>query len=493
MGFETDNTNDFTNESLPYQKKSLKELVLFEPNKRIQMPFSNDAEMAVLGSMMLEQAAISRTTELVQKESFFREQHQKLFEVISSMAERGLSVDFITLIDELRRRKLLEFVGGSHYIVQLQSSVPTAANVEQYARIVQEYYLRRKLIITSQAIIKSAYDDSNDALLEVDKAESMIFEIAEQRIKRSFLSMKSLATIAISQILEIRNKGTEGLSGVPSGFTKLDNILGGFQRSDLIILAARPSMGKTALALSIARNMAVVFKKPIGFFSVEMDSRQLVTRLLSAEARINAHFIRTGKISDSDVQKIIKQMQTLSMSPMYIDDSPALTIMELRAKCRRMKAEHQIEAIFIDYLQLLHEPRAESREREVSTISRALKQIAKELDIAVIALSQLNRNVESRGDKIPMLSDLRESGSIEQDADVVMFVHRPEYYKITTYEDGTPTEGTAQLIVAKQRNGPVGDVRVAYLKDYARFENLTTDYKDIPDFDSFSQDSDPGF
>ncbi len=493
MGFETENTNDFTKDSLTYSNKTTKELLLFDPIKMRPMPYSNEAEMAVLGSMMLEKGAISRAIEIIQKESFYREQHQKLFEVIVNMFERGLSVDFITLIDDLRRRKLLEFIGGSFYITQLQSMVPTAANVEQYARITQEYYLRRELIITSQNIIKSAYDDSNDALLEVDKAESMIFQIAEKRLKRSYLDMNKLAKDAITSILRIREQGSDGLSGVPSGFTKLDNILGGFQRSDLIILAARPSMGKTALALSIARNMAVAFKAPIGFFSIEMDSRQLVTRLLSAEARINAHFIRTGKISDREVEKIISQMQTLASSPMYIDDSPALSIMELRAKCRRMKAEHNIQAIFIDYLQLLHEPRAESREREVSTISRALKQIAKELDIAVIALSQLNRNVESRGDKIPMLSDLRESGSIEQDADVVMFVHRPEYYKIATYDDGTPTEGTAQIIVAKQRNGPVGDVRIAFLKDYARFENLTTDYKDIPEFDKFSPNSDPGF
>ncbi|HYF02175.1 MAG TPA: replicative DNA helicase, partial [Patescibacteria group bacterium] len=267
-----------------------------------------------------------------------------------------------------------------------------------------------------------------------------------------------------------------------------DDMLGGFQKSDLIIIAARPSMGKTALALSITRNVALEYKIPVAFFSIEMASIQLVIRLLSAESRINAHDIRTGKLSGNSLPQIVQTIGRLAEAPIYIDDSPTLSIMEMRAKCRRLKSEHNIQLVVVDYLQLIHSPKAESREREISMISRSLKQIAKELDIAVIALAQLNRSVESRADKRPMLSDLRESGSIEQDADVVMFVNRPEYYGITTYDDGSPTQGTAELIIGKQRNGPVGDARVAYLKDFARFENLSFQYDEPPPYmDGFDQ------
>ena len=295
--------------------------------------------------------------------------------------------------------------------------------------------------------------------------------------------MKQLAHDTFQMITKMSEGGpTSGITGIPSGFTKLDELLGGFQKSDFIIIAARPSMGKTAMALSIARNVAVEYKMPVAFFSIEMASSQLMVRLLSAEARVNAQDIRTNRISSQDMQKLVQTIGHLAEAPLFIDDSATLTVMEIRAKCRRMKAEHDIKLVIVDYLQFVSPPKAESREREISIISRSLKQIAKELDIPVIALAQLNRSVESRSDKRPMLSDLRESGSIEQDADVVMFVNRPEQYGISTWDDGSSTENTGELIIAKQRNGPVGDVRLAYLKSYARFENLTFHYDEPPQY-----------
>jgi replicative DNA helicase len=319
-------------------------------------------------------------------------------------------------------------------------------------------------------------------LEEIDKAESEIFEIAEKRLKRSYSGMNKLARDTYNVIAKLMDRGQDGgVTGVPTGIVKLDQVLGGFQKSDLVIIAARPSMGKTALALSIARNIAIEYEKPIAFFSIEMAAVQLVMRLISAETQINAHSIRTGRLNADNMRKIVGAIGRLERAPIYIDDSASLTLMELRAKCRRLKAEHQVEAVFVDYLQLMHAPKAESREREISIISRTLKQIAKELDIPVIALAQLNRSVEARADKRPMLSDLRESGSIEQDADVVMFVTRPEVYDITQYDDGNPTEGTAELIVAKQRNGPIDTIRTAYIKDFARFENLAYRFDAPPD------------
>ncbi|MFM7339654.1 MAG: replicative DNA helicase, partial [Bacteroidota bacterium] len=354
---------------------------------------------------------------------------------------------------------------------------------EHYARIVLERYIKRSLISVAGTIIVNAYDETTDALEEVDSAEAKIFEIAEQRLGKGFVMLKEIAIETFNFITSMQERDLKtGISGVPSGFNKLDDILGGFQHGDLIIIAARPSMGKTALALSIARNVAVEFNIPVAFFSIEMAANQLMIRLLSAEARVNAHDIRTNRLQKTEMAKITMSIDALTHSPLLIDDSATLTVMEIRAKCRRLKAEHNVQLIIVDYLQFVSPPKAESREREISIISRTLKQIAKELMIPVIALSQLNRGVEARADKRPMLSDLRESGSIEQDADVVMFVNRPEQYGILTWEDGSPTEGTAEIIIAKQRNGPVGDIRLAYLKSYARFENLAIQYDEPPGY-----------
>lgn len=436
-------------------------------------PHSIEAEVNVLGSMMVDRGAIAKTIEILDFDSFYSEANTTIYAAICALFESGTPVDIITLSQELRRQGQLERIGGTFYLTEINAQTPTSFAVEHHARIVQEHYLKRRLIQAAGNMIESCYDDTTDALEEIDRAEQEIFDIAEKRLRKTYAGMNKLARETFNVIAKLVDRGGDsGVSGVPTGFVKLDELLGGFQKSDLIIIAARPSMGKTALALSIARNAAIEYDVPVAFFSIEMASVQLIMRLISAETRINAHNIRTGRISGDQMQKIVGAIGRLEKAKMFIDDSPSLSLMELRAKCRRLKAEHDVRLIFVDYLQLMHAPKAESREREISIISRTLKQIAKELDIPVVALAQLNRTVEARSDKRPMLSDLRESGSIEQDADVVMFVTRPEVYEIMQYDDGTPTEGTAELIIAKQRNGPIDTVRTAYIKDYARFENL---------------------
>lgn len=444
-------------------------------------PHSIDAEIAVLGAMMIDRIAVSKVVEVLSDEAFYNEKHRLIFRAIIRLFERGGTPDFITVSEELKaidEKKTIDL----QYLSDITMDTPTSANVDQHARIVQERYLKRLLISTSGQIMANAYDDSTDALEEIDNAEKHIFEIAEKRLRKSYVGINKLTRDAYEMIVKLSQRDQTGLTGVPSGFHELDRLLGGFQKSDLIIIAARPSMGKTALALSIARNAAVGNNVPVAVFSIEMSSMQLVIRLLSSEARIDQQKLRTGRINHEEDRYIVGGLSRLSNAPIYIDDSPMLTIMELRAKCRRLKAEHQIQMVIVDYLQLISAPKSDSREREISMISSSLKQIAKELDIPVLALAQLNRSVESRTDKRPMLSDLRESGSIEQDADVVMFVNRPEQYGQAHYDDAekTPTEGTAELIIGKQRNGPTGTCRVAFQKSYARFENLASGYEEQP-------------
>lgn len=461
-------------------------------------PNSIDAEVAVLGAMMLSSHAISKASEILERDSFYIEKHKLIFDSILNLSKKNISVDILTLTEDLKSNGSLEDAGGLNYILEINQQVPTSSNIEQYAFLVLEKKLRRDLIDTAGHIINNSYDETIDVLEEIDHAESEIFKIAERRLTKSFKSMKDLSRDTYTLIENLRASGKTGISGVPSGLTELDKLTGGFQDSDLIIVAARPSMGKTALALSILRNMAIEFKKSIGFFSIEMASTQLIMRLISAEAKIDQQKVRTGRINDREDQKIIDALGKLSNANIFIDDSPMLTILEFRAKCRRLKVEHDIDAVFVDYLQLLHSPGAESREREISNISMTLKQIAKELNIPVIALAQLNRSAETRTtgkkSKIPMLSDLRESGSIEQDADVVIFVHRRERYGEEEYEDGTPTAGTGELIIGKQRNGPTGLVRVAFQNDYARFENLSYAFDEPPPgFVNKEAQEDPSF
>jgi len=435
-------------------------------------PSAVDVERLVLGSMILDQEAVPKVMENLQPECFFDKKNKLIFESMISLFEANEPIDTVSLYEELSKNGKIDSAGGPAYISKLAQDVSSAANVDYHSKVVLEKWILRKLISSSMEIATEAYSGNEDVFDLLDSAESRIFEITEAGLKESYKSMDRAVREAIEHIEAIHSKNISSFS-VPTGFFALDEILGGFQKSDLIIVAARPSMGKTAFALSAARNSGVDHNVPIAIFSLEMATIQLVTRLICAEARINAHSVRTGKFKAEDGPRISRTAHKLSQAPIYIDDSPGQTVLEIRAKARRLKAEKNIGLIIIDYLQLMSSStRMDSREREISTISRSLKSLAKELNVPVIALSQLNRAVETRTDKRPQLSDLRESGSIEQDADVVIFLNRPEYYGITQFADGESTEGIAEIIVGKQRNGPTGDIRLKFIKDFARFENL---------------------
>src|SRR3990172_8389878 len=442
-------------------------------------PQAVDVEMAVLGAMLLDKGAIAKAIEILDDTSFYKPAHQRVFIAMSALFEHSEPFDLITLIEELRRRGELEKVGGEYYLTELTTRITTAANIEYHAHIVLEKALMRQLISASSDVPSRASKEREDALDLLDEAEQKIFQISEQRMKKSFVSM-NVAVHQTMEMLESIHGKHSGITGVPSGFTELDNYTGGFQKSDLIVVAGRPSQGKTALVLSVARNASVIHNVPIGFFSLEMSTQQLVMRLICAEARVDAHSVRTGRLPEDEWRKLSTTLGRLYKAKIFIDDTPALGILELRAKARRLKVEHNVGMIVVDYLQLMQGPKnAQSREQEISSISRSLKALAKELNIPVIALSQLNRQVEQRADKRPVMADLRESGAIEQDADVVVFVHRPEMFGIEKDENGNSTEGTAELIIGKQRNGPTGSARMAFIKQYARFENLTRTRDDV--------------
>lgn len=442
-------------------------------------PHSIESEMAVLGAMLLDSSAITKSLEMLTKDSFYVERNKLIFETIVQMFEKGIQVDVLTVAEELKKRNKFDLVGGSEYLASLMENVPTAENVEDYCKIILERSFNRELLKLCGDIIYESLKGETDSLELIDKAERMIFQIAEKRFSKNYVGIRKVLHNIIEQLSQMVEGENKGLTGVPSGFIDLDRYLGGFQKSDLIIIAARPSVGKTAFALSIARNVAVDYNIPVGFFSLEMSAQQLTLRLISSQTGIENHKIRTGNINRNDLKAILTKMTKLSQAPLFIDDSPKINLVELRAKARRLKAEHNVGIIIIDYLQLIDPPKAESREREISIISRTLKQIAKELDIPIIALSQLNRVVETRKDRRPQLSDLRESGSIEQDADVVLFIYRPEIYGIKTWEGSQEsTEGTAEIIIGKQRNGPTGSFRVVYLKDTLRFDNGDFRYVD---------------
>ncbi|MFA7289265.1 MAG: replicative DNA helicase [Melioribacteraceae bacterium] len=444
-------------------------------------PNAVEVERAVLGAMLIDNEAVSKVIEVLRDEAFYDPKNRTIFKTMLSLYESSEPIETLTVFEELKKRGEDQTAGGASYVTRLSNDVSSAANVEYHARVVLEKWILRKLISASNSIAESAYNGSEDVFDLLDAAESKIFEISEQGVKESFKSMERAVKEALELIEAIHSKKHSAVA-VSSGFLELDNMLGGLQKSDLIIIAARPSMGKTAFAMSLARNAAIDHNTPVGVFSLEMTTIQLATRLISSEARINAHSIRTGKFKAEEGAKISRTVHKLTKAPIYIDDTAGISILELRAKARRLKNEHKIELLIIDYLQLIS-PSAfmDSREREIAMISRSLKALAKELKIPVIALSQLNRGVEGRGDKKPMLQDLRESGAIEQDADVVMFLYRPEYYQITQFPDGAPTEGMAEVIVGKQRNGPTGDVRLKFMKEYTRFENLEMIYGQIPE------------
>jgi replicative DNA helicase len=441
-------------------------------------PQAVDVERSVLGAMLIDREALPKALEVLDDSAFYNPTHQKYFKAMTALFEKAEPVDSVTLVEELRRRGQLNPTEDPVYIAQLTMNVSSSANVEYHARIVLEKALKRGLIAASTDVASRAYNETEDALDLLDDAETKIFQISERRLKKAATPIKRAITDTFEMLHEIHGQHG-GVTGVPTGFSGLDDLSGGFQNSDLIIIAGRPSQGKTAFALSIARNSATDKQKPtpVLIFSIEMAEQQLAVRMLASEARVDAHKLRTGRLQDEDWSKLSRAAGKLTQTKIFIDDTPALGILELRAKARRLKAEHNIGLVIVDYLQLIQGPKSsESREREISMISRSLKALAKEIGIPVIALSQLNRAVEGRSDKRPMLSDLRESGAIEQDADVVMFVHRPETYGITEVkdEDGTPipTEGIAEIIIGKQRNGPTGIVRLSFRKEYASFERL---------------------
>ena len=436
-------------------------------------PQAIDVEMAVLGAMLLDKGAIAKAIEILDDSSFYKPAHQRIFAGMVALFEKSEPIDLITLVEELRRRAELDKVGGEYYLTELTTRVTTAANVEYHAHIVLEKALMRQLISSSSEVVGRAYSETEDALDLLDEAEQKIFQISEQRMKKNFISMNTAVHQTMEMLESIHGKHS-GVTGVPSGFTEVDNYTGGFQNSDLIIVAGRPSQGKTALVLSLARNASILHEVPVAFFSLEMSIQQLVLRLICAEARVDAQSVRTGRLPEDEWRKLSTSIGKLYKAKIFIDDTPALTALEIRAKARRLKVEHNVGLIIVDYLQLMQGPKnAQSREQEISSISRSLKALAKELNTPVIALSQLNRAVEMRGDKRPVLADLRESGAIEQDADVVLFVHRPEMFGINVDENNEPTEGMAEIIIGKQRNGPTGSARLAFIKQYARFENLT--------------------
>jgi replicative DNA helicase len=439
-------------------------------------PQAVDVEMAVLGAMLLDKGAIGKAIEILDDSSFYKPAHQRIFTAMVALFERSEPVDLITLVEELRRRGDLDKIGGEYYLTDLTSRVTTAANIEYHAHIVLEKALMRQLISSSSEVVGRAYSETEDALELLDEAEQKIFQISEQRMKKSFISMSTAVHQTMEMLESIHGKHS-GVTGVPAGFTEVDNLTGGFQKSDLIIVAGRPSQGKTAFALSVARNASVLHNFAVGFFSLEMSWQQLTMRLICAEARVDAQAVRTGRLPEDEWRHLSTGLGKLHKAPLFIDDSAGLSILEIRAKARRLKAEHNVGLIIVDYLQLMQGPKnAQSREQEISQISRSLKALAKEIDVPVIALSQLNRAVELRGDKRPVLADLRESGAIEQDADVVLFVHRPEKHNIpeVTLPDGNtlPSAGIAEIIVGKQRNGPTGNAFLTFIDRPARFANL---------------------
>ncbi len=451
-------------------------------------PQATDLEEAVIGALMLEKDALSTVVDIIKPANFYKDVHRLIYEAIIQLFNNSEPVDLLTVTNQLRKNGHLDIVGGAYYITELTRGVNSAANIEYHARVVVEQSIKRELIKVSSEIQHDAFEDTTDVFELLDRTEQSLFEISETYIRKNFEDIRGLMKTAIKEI-ETRKEHKDGLTGVPSGFTQLDRVTSGWQKSDLIIIAARPGMGKTAFVVSAMRNAALDFNKPVAIFSLEMSSIQLTNRLISAEAELDSEKIKKGNLEDYEWEQLVHKTNRLQESPIYIDDTPAITILELRAKCRRLKAQHDVQMIIIDYLQLMSgdsSKNAGNREQEIASISRALKSLAKELNVPVIALSQLSRAVENRGGtKRPQLSDLRESGSIEQDADVVLFLYRPEYYKIDEYEDGTPADGTAEVIVAKHRNGALEDVRLNFVKRFTRFDDLDATDKAISD-NSFS-------
>ena len=433
------------------------------------LPHNLDAERSVLGAILIRNEAINAATILIDSDDFFRAAHRVIFDKMVALSERGQAIDLVTLVEELGRSGQLEEVGGAAYVAALTDGVPRATNVEHYARIIKEKSTRRRLIASANRILTDAYSGEDEADLLLDAAERQIFEIADDSVRSGFVPLSDLVRSSFSTIEALQSQ--KGLvTGVPTGFTELDEMTSGLQPSDLVIVAARPSMGKTSFVLNIAQYVGSRPEKmTVGFFSLEMSKEQLFMRLLTSEARIDAHKFRGGYLSDRDWGRLSEALGVLSDARIFIDDTASIGVLEMRAKARRLKAEHGLHLIVVDYVQLMQgRGRFENRQLEIASISRSLKALAKELHVPVIALSQLSRAPDTRADHRPLLSDLRESGSLEQDADVVLFIYRPAVYKDRDEED----DGIAEIIIGKQRNGPIGTVQLAFINEFTRFENV---------------------
>ena len=432
-------------------------------------PQNIEAEQSVLGGVLIENEAVHKVMEILTPEDFYRDAHRKIYDALIDLAERDEPADLITLTNELRKKEHLDSVGGASYVTSLIDSVVTAANIEYYAKIVKEKAILRKLIEASTEIITHSYEDRSDVESLLDEAERAIFEISENRIKPSFYSIRDIVKQSFKTIERLYEK-KELVTGVPSGYRELDQRTAGFQPSDLIIVAGRPSMGKTALCLNVAQYAAIEKRIPVAIFSLEMSKEQIVIRMLCSEAQVEGTRLRTGFLSESDWPRLTLAAGNLSDAPIFIDDAAALSVLELRAKARRLNAEHGVGMIVIDYLQLMRgRAKVESRQQEISEISRSLKALAKELNVPVIAVSQLSRRTEERQGMRPQLSDLRESGAIEQDADVILFIYRDEVYNRS---EDNPNRGKAEIIIGKQRNGPTGKIDLAYLDKFTTFKEL---------------------
>jgi replicative DNA helicase len=436
------------------------------------LPHNLEAEKSVLGAILIHNDAFNHAAELIDARDFFRDAHRRIFEKMIALSERSHAIDLVTLKEELHKSGELDEVGGPAYIASLADGVPRSANVEHYARIVKEKATLRNLIHSANRILSTAYEAEQDADLVLDDAEKAIFEIAEDRIREGFVPLRDLVQSSFATIEKLQQQ--KGLvTGVPTGFIDLDEITSGLQPSDLVLVAARPSMGKTSFVLNIAQHVGTATDMTVGFFSLEMSKEQLFMRLLTSEARIDAHRFRSGHLTEKDYGRLSHALGTLAEARVFIDDTASIGVLEMRAKARRLKAEHGLDLLVIDYIQLMQgRGRFESRQQELASISRSLKGLAKELHVPIVALSQLSRAPETRSDHRPQLSDLRESGALEQDADLVMFIFREEQYRDAEGQPNQEAEGIAEIIVGKQRNGPTGTVKLAFIKEHTRFENL---------------------
>ena len=446
-------------------------------------PQAVDIEQAVLGAMMLEKGAVTDVIDILSPSSFYDPKHQYIYEAIRDLFGSSNPIDLLTVTNKLRHNGVLELAGGAVYISQLTNKIASSAHIQYHARIIAEKHIKRELIRMSNEVLNQAYDDTKDVFEVLGKAEQELFNISENNMGKNADSMPNVVRQAIEEI-EKASQNSDGISGIPTGFHDLDKVTSGWQRSDMIVIAARPAMGKTAFVLSMARNTAVDYDMGVAIFSLEMSSVQLVKRLIASETRLSAEKLRKGDLREHEFQQLHSRISKLATAPIYIDDTPGISIFDLRAKCRRLKMQKDIQLVIIDYLQLMTAGGSKNgggnREQEISSISRSIKEIAKELNVPVIALSQLSRSVEQRGgDKRPVLSDLRESGAIEQDADIVSFIYRPEYYGFTENDEGDSNRGVGEIIIAKHRNGSLENVRLQFIGEYARFDNINNYGEDL--------------